>query len=56
MNEAKAITSKVYTTFWGLGDMPEFTIEKLAGMLSCLAILSPKTDKVYDYPIFTLLC
>ena len=32
----------------------EFTIEKLAGMLSCLAILTPKTDEVYDYPIFTL--
>jgi len=32
----------------------EFTIEKMAGMLSCMAILTPLSDKVYAYPKFTL--
>jgi len=32
----------------------EFTIEKMAGMLSCMAILTPKTDNIYTYPEFRL--
>ena len=32
----------------------EFTIEKMAGMLCSLAILTPKTDEVYTYPKFNL--
>lgn len=32
----------------------EFTIEKMAGMLSSLAILTPKSDEQYAYPEFNL--
>ncbi len=32
----------------------EFTIEKMAGMLTALAVLTPRDDEQYPHPEFTL--
>lgn len=42
------------TAYDGWNVAGEFTIEKMAGMLSVLAILTPKSNEIYTYPKFTL--